>query len=166
MEMGNTSTYNREYYLKNKERISENQKMRIKNMTSEEREVYLNRMRDWYRNRRGRFVSKSELREENKKLKEKLSEITMVADDEKQSIEHILELEEENKKLKEENEYRHKVVDIIPEWEWDVAEETIQDLQKRINELVWFEKEYHRLRDRIKELEWVLEHEYGRKVPY
>ena len=41
------------------------------------------------------------LREENRKLKEKLSEITMVADDEKQSIEHILELEEENKKLKE-----------------------------------------------------------------
>ena len=40
--------------------------------------------------------------EENKKLKEKLSEITMIADDEKQSIEHILELEEENKKLKEE----------------------------------------------------------------
>lgn len=43
-----------------------------------------------------------ELEEENKKLKEKLSEITMVADDEKQSIEHILELEEENKKLREE----------------------------------------------------------------
>lgn len=42
------------------------------------------------------------LEEENKKLKEKLSEITMVADDEKQSIEHILELEEEIKKLKEE----------------------------------------------------------------
>lgn len=40
--------------------------------------------------------------EENRKLKEKLSKITMVADDEKQSIEHILELEKENKKLKEE----------------------------------------------------------------
>lgn len=38
--------------------------------------------------------------EENKNLKEKLSEITMVADDEKQSIEHILELEEENKNLR------------------------------------------------------------------
>ena len=42
-----------------------------------------------------------QLEQENKNLKEKLSEITMVADDEKQSIEHILELEEENKKLKE-----------------------------------------------------------------
>ena len=41
------------------------------------------------------------LREENRKLKEKLSEITMVADDEKQSIEHILELEQENRKLKD-----------------------------------------------------------------
>lgn len=39
------------------------------------------------------------LTEENKTLKEKLSEVTMIADDEKQSIEHILELEEENKKL-------------------------------------------------------------------
>lgn len=42
-----------------------------------------------------------QLEKENKELKEKLSEITMVADDEKQSIEHILELEEENRKLKE-----------------------------------------------------------------
>lgn len=41
--------------------------------------------------------------EENRKLKEKLSEITMVADDEKQSIEHILELEKENKELKIQN---------------------------------------------------------------
>lgn len=41
------------------------------------------------------------LLEENKRLKEKLSEVTMIADDEKQSIEHILELEEENKRLKE-----------------------------------------------------------------
>lgn len=44
------------------------------------------------------------LEEENKKLKEKLSEVTMIADDEKQSIEHILELEKENKRLREENE--------------------------------------------------------------
>ena len=43
------------------------------------------------------------LEQENKTLREKLSEITMVADDEKQSIEHILELEYENKKLKEYN---------------------------------------------------------------
>lgn len=43
------------------------------------------------------------LEEENRTLRERLSEVTMIADDEKQSIEHILELEEENKKLKEEN---------------------------------------------------------------
>lgn len=41
--------------------------------------------------------------EENRKLKEKISEITMVADDEKQSIEHILELEKENEELKKQN---------------------------------------------------------------
>jgi len=41
------------------------------------------------------------MQEENERLKEKLSEITMVADDEKQSIEHILELEEENRRLRE-----------------------------------------------------------------
>lgn len=41
------------------------------------------------------------LEEEIKNLKEKLSGVTMVADDEKQSIEHILELEEDIKKLKE-----------------------------------------------------------------
>ena len=46
---------------------------------------------------------KDQLEKENKTLREKLSEITMVADDEKQSIEHILELEYENKKLKEYN---------------------------------------------------------------
>lgn len=48
--------------------------------------------------------------EENRKLKEKLSEITMVADDEKQSIEHILELEEENKVLKEENKRLRRLI--------------------------------------------------------
>lgn len=75
-------------------------------------------------------------------------------------------LKEENERLKSENEYRASIVDVVPEWEWHIAEETIQDLQKRIDELVWFEKEYHRSRDRIKKLERVLEHEYGRKVPY
>ena len=45
------------------------------------------------------------IEQEIKNLKEKLSEITMVADDEKQSIEHILELEKENRKLKEERDF-------------------------------------------------------------
>lgn len=76
------------------------------------------------------------------------------------------DLEEDNKKLKLENRYRAGIVDILPKWKGHIAEETIQDLQKRIDELVWFEKEYHRSRDRIKKLEWILEHEYGRKVPY
>lgn len=81
-------------------------------------------------------------------------------------LEKNKELEEENKKLKDENSYRAGIVDILPKWKGHIAEETIQDLQKRIDELVWFEKEYHRSRDRIKELEWVLEHDYNRKVPY
>lgn len=37
------------------------------------------------------------LEKENKSLKDKISEVTMVADDEKQTIEHVLELEKENK---------------------------------------------------------------------
>lgn len=50
------------------------------------------------------FIPQRErLEEENKKLKERISEITMVADDEKQSIEHILELEKENEELKKQN---------------------------------------------------------------
>lgn len=77
-----------------------------------------------------------------------------------------VELEEENKKLKEENQYRESVADVLPEWRGHIAEETIQDLQNRIDELVWFEKEYHRSRERIKKLEWVLEHDYDRKIPY
>lgn len=51
----------------------------------------------------------AQLEEENKELKEKLSEVTMIADDEKQSIEHILELEEENKKLREDNRFLTKI---------------------------------------------------------
>lgn len=46
---------------------------------------------------------KIKLEEKNEKLKEKLNEITMMVDDEKQSIEHILELEEEIRSLELEN---------------------------------------------------------------
>lgn len=63
----------------------------------------------------------AELREENKNLKEKLSEITMVADDEKQSIEHILELEEENRDLVE------KIEKLL--WEKIKLEEEIRSLE-------------------------------------
>lgn len=49
--------------------------------------------------------------------------------------EKCAKLEEENKKLKEENEYRKKIADVLPEWEWHIAEETIQDLQKEIKKL-------------------------------
>ena len=52
-------------------------------------------------------------------------------------------LREEIKKLKEENSYRKKIVDIIPQNEKSVAEETIQDLLK----------ENQKLNKRIKELE-------------
>ena len=41
-------------------------------------------------------------------------------------------LQDKNKSLKEENSYRNKIVDIIPQDEKSVAEETIQDLQERI----------------------------------
>ena len=69
-----------------------------------------------------------QLKEENKTLKEKLSEITMVADDEKQSIEHILELEEENKKLKEYNRRLKQGNDALKEQNKKLKE-TIKDHQ-------------------------------------
>ena len=52
-------------------------------------------------------------------------------------------LQDKNIKLKEENSYRNKIVDIIPQDEKSVAEETIQDLLK----------ENQKLNKRIKELE-------------
>lgn len=68
-----------------------------------------------------------QLEKENKELKEKLSEITMVADDEKQSIEHILELEKENKKLKEtikdhqlyEEKLEHRIIELEELLHWE-----------------------------------------------
>ena len=60
----------------------------------------------------------SDLEEENKRLEEENKK-----------------LKEENKKLKHENKYRAGIVDILPKWKGHIAEETIQDLQARINEL-------------------------------
>ena len=60
---------------------------------------------------------KDQLEKENKNMKEKLSEITMVADDEKQSRrlkQGNDDLKEQNKKLKHENSYRAGIVDILP----------------------------------------------------
>lgn len=105
----------------------------------------------------------SKLEEENKSLKEVNKKLWEWVD---KLTKDTFWVAEENKKLKEENQYRESIADVLPEWEGHIAEETIQDLQKRIDELAWFEKEYHRSRDRIKKLEWVLEHEYGRKIPY
>lgn len=74
----------------------------------------------------------TELEEENKKL-------NIIIENTKKEQEtdrkHIEQLEEENKKLKEENEYRKGIADVLPEWEWHIAEETIQDLQKEIKKL-------------------------------
>ena len=90
------------------------------------------------------------LEQENKKLKSDLSLVIKERDDnieqnkklkviiknndleQKADWKHIEELEQENKKLKEENSYRKKIVDITPQDEKSVAEETIQDLQERI----------------------------------
>ena len=40
-----------------------------------------------------------------------------------------------NEEYRKEIDYRHTVNQIIPEWMWNVAEETIRDLQDRIKEL-------------------------------
>lgn len=101
----------------------------------------------------------TELENQIKKLKEKVETLELWLDNKEK-------LNEEYRKKIDELKFREDIADIVPEWEGHIAEETIQDLQKRIDELVWFEKEYHRSRDRIKKLEWILEHEYGRKVPY
>ena len=90
------------------------------------------------------------LEEEIKKLKSDLSLVIKERDD---NIEQNKKLEEErnkwrwkynrlksefnllqdkNIKLKEQNSYRNKIVDIIPQDEKSVSEETIQDLQERI----------------------------------
>ena len=50
-------------------------------------------------------------------------------------VDKLREKEEEIKKLKAENEYRHKIVDIVPQDEKSIAEETIKDLLKEIKRL-------------------------------
>ena len=67
--------------------------------------------------------------EQNKTLKDNVEFLHSCLDDRDKSIELM---KEENIKLREENSYRAKVVDIIPQDEKSVAEETIQDLQERI----------------------------------
>ena len=74
--------------------------------------------------------------EEIKKLKSDLSLVIKERDD---NIEQNKKLKEYNRRLKQGNEdlrkqnsYRNKIVDIIPQDEKSVSEETIKDLQERI----------------------------------
>jgi len=69
------------------------------------------------------------LEQENKKLKDDL--LSYIRRDE-DLREQNKKLSEENGQLKKDNEYRKKIVDIIPQDEKSVAEETIKDLQERI----------------------------------
>ena len=73
------------------------------------------------------------------KLRDKEEYIKKLEEEVKDLVERNIELDKkyilvlaENKKLKANNEYRNKIVDIIPQDEKSVAEETIQDLQERI----------------------------------
>lgn len=94
-----------------------------------------------------KFVQNYEkLLEENRKLKEE-REIRALND--RDNLIQIEKLEKENKKLKGENEYRKTIVDVVPEWEGHIAEETIQDLQARIKEL---KEENEELKEAMKEL--------------
>ena len=74
--------------------------------------------------------------EEIKKLKSDLSLVIKERDDNieqnKKLKEYNRRLKQGNEDLKEQNSYRNKIVDIIPQDEKSVAEETIQDLQERI----------------------------------
>ena len=65
------------------------------------------------------------LRDKEEEIKKLKSDLSLVIKERDDNI-------EQNKKLKDENEYRKKIVDIIPQDEKSVAEETIQDLQERI----------------------------------
>ena len=82
------------------------------------------------------FKKARELMEENDKLKSDLSLVIKERDDNieqnKKLKEYNRRLKQGNEDLKEQNSYRNKIVDIIPQDEKSVAEETIQDLQERI----------------------------------
>ena len=69
----------------------------------------------------------ADLRKENKKLNIKVASFEW----EIKWLNSVIE------KLKEENQYRESIADVLPEWEGHIAEETIQDLQDRIKELIW-----------------------------
>ena len=65
------------------------------------------------------------LRDKEEEIKKLKSDLSLVIKERDDNI-------EQNKKLKEENSYRKKIVDIVPQDEKSVAEETIKDLQERI----------------------------------
>ena len=97
-----------------------------------------------------------DLARENDELKEKLSAITMVSDDEKQSIEHILELEQENKKLKDKVFFRDNRISWF-EWEEERLNEEINKLKEENRKLKDIEaellKEKKELLDKVNQLE-------------
>ena len=74
--------------------------------------------------------------EEIKKLKEYNRRLKQGNDDlkeqNKELKDDLLSYIRRNEDLREQNSYRNKIVDIIPQDEKSVAEETIQDLQERI----------------------------------
>ena len=78
----------------------------------------------------------NELREEIKKLNEYNRRLKQGNDDlkeqNKKMKDDLLSYIRRNEDLREQNSYRNEIVDIIPQDEKSVAEETIQDLQERI----------------------------------
>ena len=77
-----------------------------------------------------------QLERENKKLKEYNRRLKQGNDDlkeqNKELKDDLLSYIRRNEDLRKQNSYRNKIVDIIPQDEKSVAEETIQDLQERI----------------------------------
>ena len=77
-----------------------------------------------------------QLERENKKLKEYNRRLKQGNDDlkeqNKELKDDLLSYIRRNEDLREQNSYRNKIVDIIPQDEKSVSEETIQDLQERI----------------------------------
>ena len=79
------------------------------------------------------------LRDKEEEIKKLKSDLSLVIKERDDNIEQNKKLKEYNRRLKQgnddlrkQNSYRNKIVDIIPQDEKSVAEETIQDLQERI----------------------------------
>jgi hypothetical protein len=120
LEMVVPFVYTEEEYKKLEE---ENKKLK------EERDFFKEQAILWRKDYKNEY-------EENRKLESDLSLVIKERDDNikqnKKLKEYNRRLKQANEDLRKQNRYWNKIVDIIPQDEKSVAEETIQDLQEKI----------------------------------